>query len=493
MKKNRTRRSALEYLFNPQSIAIAGVSKHEAGFSAGRIFMDVLKESGFKGNIYAVNPTGEGISGIKAYKNIKDIPGNIDYAISAIPARYTPEFISDCGRKGVKAAHLFTAGFGEVEDTEGSRLEKVIVSQARETGVRIIGPNCMGLYCPETGLSFGLGFPKKSGSFGFLAQSGGNSTYCVWEATERDIHFSKVISYGNAVDLNESDFLEYLAFDPQTEIIGAYIEGIRDGPRFKKVLVEAAERKPVIVYKAGITKTGKRAAASHTGAVAGSDKIWAGFLRQAGVIQVKSIEEIVDCVVTFKRLSRINGKRVALVGMGGGHSVRAADECTSAGLEVPFFPQEVRSGFTRLFTNEAGWSFRNPIDIVPVTGPAMLVDALRLIAGSNVIDIIILHVGFDIWPIIDKKLATRTYIEGILELRRATDIPIAVVLHSAVTGEARELAAYLHHRLNQAGLPVYPSFRRAAAAINNFVEYNRSSYEAPYQARALQAEQRTNS
>lgn len=479
MDTNQTGRSALEYLFHPRSIAIAGASRHEEGFNAGRVFMEVLKESGFKGEIYPVNPTGEGVSGLKAYKSLKDVPGNVDYAISAIPAPYTPEFLSDCGRKGVKAAHLFTAGFGEVEDTEGSKLEKVIVAAARKAGVRILGPNCMGLYCPQAGLSFGLGFPRKSGTFGFVAQSGGNSTYCVWEATERDIYFSKVISYGNAVDLNESDFLEYLAFDPQTRIIGAYIEGVKDGSRFKEVLAEATGRKPVIVYKAGITKTGKRAAASHTGAVAGSDEIWAGFLRQTGAIQVQSIEEIVDCVVTFERLSPIHGKRVAIVGMGGGNSVRAADECTTAGLEVPLFPGEVRNGLMRLFTNEAGWSFRNPVDIVPVTGPDMLVDALKVIAGSNVIDTILLHVGFDIWPIIDKKLATSTYVEGILNLKKAVKMPIAVVLHSAVTDEAGRLAAYLHHRLNKAELPVYPSFRRAAAAINNFVDYNRSSYADP--------------
>jgi acyl-CoA synthetase (NDP forming) len=227
---------ALEYLFNPGSIAIAGASNHAGGFSAGRIYMQVLADCGFKGKMYPVNPNGETVCGWKGYRNIKDIPGPVDYAISAIPARHAPQFISDCADKGVRAVHLFTAGFREIEDQEGGRLETAIARAAARSGMRLIGPNCMGLYCPASGLSFALNFPEKSGPFGFLAQSGGNSTFCVWEATERGVNFSKAISYGNAVDLSETDFLEYLTADSRTEIIGAYIEGIKDGPHFLSVL-----------------------------------------------------------------------------------------------------------------------------------------------------------------------------------------------------------------------------------------------------------------
>jgi len=467
-----TKQPSLEYLFNPGSIAIAGASNHAEGFSAGRIYMQVLADCGFKGKMYPVNPEGEAVNGWKGYRNIKDIPGPVDYAISAIPARYTPQFIRDCADKGVRTVHLFTAGFREIEDQEGRRLEATIAGTAAQKRTRLIGPNCMGLYCPSSGLSFALNFPKKSGPFGFMAQSGGNSTFCVWEATSRGVHFSKAISYGNAVDLNETDFLAYLTADSSTKIIGAYIEGVKEGPRFLRVLRQAARKKPVIIYKAGVTETGSRAAASHTGAVAGSERIWKGLIKQSGVIAVQSIEEIVDAVLPFLHWSLPGGKRVAIIGMGGGNSVKAADDCARAGLVVPMLTAEVKQKLGDLFSGEAGWSFRNPVDIVPMTGPEMLVEAVQAISDCDRIDMLLIQVGFDIWPLIDQKLATETYIEGILRVLGLVRKPLAVVLHSHSTEKSRELAARAHDTLRRSGIPVYPSPTRAAGAISKYLAYH---------------------
>ena len=232
---------SLDYIFHPKSIAVAGVSSDTTRLSQGRHFLESLIDAGFEGKLYPFSrETGE-VSGLKIYPSIKDVPGTVDYVISAIPAQHIPQLIIDCASKGVKAIHMFTAGFSEIEDEEGGQLQSQITALAQQTGVRIIGPNCMGLYCPKTHLAFHPDFPKESGNIGFISQSGGHSIYAVREAATKGIHFSKVISYGNAADLNESDFLEYLTHDPDTEVITAYFEGVKDGNRFLKTLKQVAK------------------------------------------------------------------------------------------------------------------------------------------------------------------------------------------------------------------------------------------------------------
>jgi len=315
---SRNEESTLNYLFHPGSIAIAGVSGNPDGFSPGRIFVQNLINAGFTGNIYPVNPKGGDVSGLEIYPTLEDIPGKIDYVISSVPARHTLKLVADSAGKGARAIHFFTSGFGELDDDEGGELEAKIVDAARKTGVRLIGPNCMGIYCPATGLSFGRDFPKKSGPLSLIAQSGGNTVRCIWEATTRGIYFSKAISYGNAADLDETDLLEYLTTDPETKIIAAYIEGVKDGIRFAEVLKKACRTKPVIIFKGGATEIGTRTAASHTGALTGSKRIWDALLVQAGAVPVHSIEEIFDVAELFLRASLPGGKNVAIIGTGGG-------------------------------------------------------------------------------------------------------------------------------------------------------------------------------
>jgi acyl-CoA synthetase (NDP forming) len=208
----------------------------------------------------------------------------VDYVISTVPAKAAPGLIAECARKGVKAVHFCTAGFSETGEEEGLRLEPQLAALSKKTGIRIIGPNCMGIYCPASRLSFNTDFPKESGPVGLISQSGGNTESLIRRVVPRGVRFSKAISYGNACDLNESDFLEYLAGDPETEIIGLYIEGVKDGERFPQILRKAAEKKPVILLKGGITEGGARAALSHTGSLAGSEVIWRSLCNQLGVI-----------------------------------------------------------------------------------------------------------------------------------------------------------------------------------------------------------------
>jgi len=315
---------SLDLLFHPRSIALAGITTANPEHWT-RVFLDALTEIGFERPIYLVNPKGGEIQGYKVYKNLRDIPGTVDYVISTVPAQASPGLVEECDTKGVRAIHFCTAGFSETGEEEGARLEAQLVETSRRKGIRIIGPNCMGIYCPQSRLSFGIGFPKESGHVAFVSQSGGNAGSLVRQAAWRGVRFSKGISYGNACDLNESDFLEYLADDPDTKIIGLYIEGVKDGARFHRALERAAKEKVVVLLKGGVTHGGTRAASGHTGSLAGAEVIWDALCRQFGIIRVYSLEEMADILQTLLFMPIPKGRNVALIGTGGGNSVLVAD------------------------------------------------------------------------------------------------------------------------------------------------------------------------
>jgi acyl-CoA synthetase (NDP forming) len=310
---------ALEQILNPTSIAIAGVAPAGAGqFNTGQLFLDTILEYGFKGKVYPLNPRGGESAGLRVYANIKDVPEPVDYLISCIPAPRVPQLIKDCAAKGVKVVCLFTAGFSETGSDQGQKLEEEIRRLAQVTGVRIIGPNCMGVYSPKAGLSFASDFPKESGRVALICQSGGNTLYLVRAAAERGVRFSKVVSYGNACDIDEGELLEYFIQDTETDIVAAYIEGVKDGHRFYQVLKKLSAVKPVAVLKGGYTEAGVGAAVSHTGSLAGSDEVWDTLLSQAGAIRVYSLDELVDMMVTFPYMLVPQGRRVGILGVGGG-------------------------------------------------------------------------------------------------------------------------------------------------------------------------------
>jgi acyl-CoA synthetase (NDP forming) len=461
----------LDYLFKPQSIAVVGVSNDLTRLSSGRAYLQGLIAFGYKGKVYPVSPTGGEVLGSRIYPSVQHIPGKVDYVISVIPAQYTPQLVMDCAAKGVRAIQFFTAGFSEIEDREGQKLEAQILRLARENGMRIIGPNCMGIYCPSTGLTFALqsrkqGLPKKCGPLGFFSQSGVNSGHCIKEGAARGVYFSKVVSYGNALDLNESDFLEYFTHDPQTRIIAAYLEGVKDGPRFRKALKQATGRKPVIIYKAGNTESGTRAAASHTGAMAGSDRIWEGFLKQAGAIQVYSMEELVDVVSLILYGFSPKGRNTAVIGMGGGASVKAADDCTKAGLNLPSLPLKIRRKLKDIQQIEAGSGFGNPVDIWGMEG---LPDIVKTVAEFDQIDLVIIHLPIDTYAHVDKKIIVESYVDTILKLKDFVPKPVAVVLWAQTDKEAITFAWEKRATLLAAGFPVFYSFSSAALAIHKLL------------------------
>ena len=469
----------LEYIFHPRSIALVGITSDPNNWM-GQGFLKGLLEFGYNGPIYPTNPKASQIQGMKAYPNIMDVPGPVDHVISLIPAPLTPQLIEDCGAKGVKVVHLFTAGFGETGEEDGKRLEAELLATARRVGVRIIGPNCMGIHYYKSRITFDMGVPEEArekGDVSFLSQSGANAVGLVQMGSFRGLRFNKVVSYGNAIDLNESDFLEHFTADPDTKIICAYIEGVRDGPRFRRALMEAAAAKPVILLKGGRTVAGVGAVNSHTGALAGSEEIWGALLQQVKATRVYSMDELSDLLVAFRHLPPLAGRNVGVIATGGGASVEAADLCESAGLFVPPLPPEIRSQL-REFTPVAGTSVRNPVDTISMFIPQELSRTLALVASYDGIDFLIFQMELGIsflqgWG----RVIVDAGFDALMETARKIDKPIVVVLRYNGRAQGSSIMAETQEKCVKAGLAVFPSIERAALAVSRFISYheNRNS------------------
>jgi acyl-CoA synthetase (NDP forming) len=464
--------SSLDGLFCPRSVAVAGASPGKSG----QLFLDSILASGFKGDVYAINSGGREVSGLQAYADVKDIPGPVDYVISCIPAPAVPGLVKDCAAKGVKTLSLFTAGFSESGTEEGRRLEAEVARLAGETGVRVIGPNCLGIYSPGIGLSFTSDFPMESGPVAFVCQSGGNSVYTTRAAAYRGVRFSKVISYGNACDLNECELLEYLAQDPETGIVGIYIEGVKDGPRFLSALRKLAEDKPVVVLKGGHTEAGAWAAASHTGSLAGSNRVWDELLRQAGAIRVYNLEELVDVLVTLALLPPITGRRVGVFGGGGGASVVGTDEWASFGFSLPPLPQPVKEELATLVPTQAGLILGNPLDLSSFAYSEGFYNLVKmLLAYEGFADLSVIHIGFGqaAWFSCSAFESEIDFFRNaVTKIRSEVDQPLILVMQYLITGwDWQKGIEDLQRGCAEAGIPVYHSMAGAARAIDRVVRY----------------------
>jgi acyl-CoA synthetase (NDP forming) len=462
--------------FEHSSVAIAGAS---SDYNIGHAFVQCLQDSGFQGRVYPLNPAGGEIRGLKVYRRIADIPGKVDYVISCIPARFTPQLVKDSAAKGAKVVSFFTAGYSESGRSEGRDLEDELLRVARATGVRLLGPNCLGLYCPRIGLSFAADFPKEPGDVGFIGQSGGNSIYLIRAAGQRGIRFSKAISYGNACDVDECDLMEYFATDDETKVVAAYIEGVKDGWRFRRVLGRLSAVKPVIILKGGRTTGGAVAASSHTGSLAGTNESWEGLLNQAGAIQVGNLDEIADMLVTISCFAPLRRRRVVICGSNGGFSVLTADDYIQAGFELPQLAPKEQRGLhhlvARFSSTDAGMILRNPFDITNIPSPEGQYAVMRSLAAGGRFDMIVgqVSVSNSAWPFAQSPYVywPDMFLDSLLKVRREVGKPVAVILHSVCTAGEFERMARLREKCQAAGLPVYDSIPRAAVAMDRFVRF----------------------
>jgi len=465
----------LNDVFHPRSIAVVGVSANELRESLMG-WLPRLLGFGYQGRIYPVNPRASEIMGMKAYPSVRDIPGPVDYVIFNIPAQLTPQIMADCAAKGVKAVHVFTAGFSETGKEEGRRLEQELSSIAREGGVRVIGPNCMGIYYPKEGLTFYPTFCKEVGSVAFVSQTGAGAIRFVNLANDRGIRFSKVVSYGNACDLDATDFLNYLADDEETEVITCYIEGVRDGRAFFEAVRDCMKQKPVVILKAGVTEGGAAAAASHTAALAGNESVWRAFFKQTGAISVESLEEIVDVVQALLHFPCPRGPRVGIVGRGGGIGVLATDSCEKAGLAVPSLTEETRSQLEKV-NPEAGASVRNPVETaLGLAGASQFYqEGLKIVDADPQIDFILTHIGLDVYGGFGPSLAEQLEqtMDILIETVKTMTKPVVVVLYPGARLDVISAVAQAQRRCLEARLAVYYTIEAAAKAVSKIIRYNK--------------------
>ncbi|HUV43945.1 MAG TPA: CoA-binding protein [Dehalococcoidales bacterium] len=464
----------LEEILHPRAIAVVGAS---GGGGRGSGFLAPLVELGYRGQIYPVNPKYTEIMGIKAYASVKDIPGVVDYVISSVPASQVLGMISDSAAKGVKAIHLYTARFSETGRKEAADLEKEILNQARKAGIRLIGPNCMGVYYPGERISFSSGMPTESGSVGLASQSGSAIHEIVDMAAQRGLRFSKAISYGNALDFNESDYLEYFAQDSETKVIMMYIEGVRDGRRFYDTLRRTTATKPVIIVKGGRGQSGVRATASHTASLAGSMQVWETMVSQAGAVSAQHPSELVDVATAFHFLPSISGRRVGVAGGAGGSSVLAADLCEEAGLDVIPLPMEIREEMKAQGSPIWDW-IGNPADMsIRIDRSWDTGEMLKIMAGNSNFDLLItfVHAHFHGGQ---GKVSADTFLEQ-YRLNELKNKPLLAVMEERGQGSIndddhtwmRELMEEVKAGLMAAGVPGYPSIERAAGAASKLIGY----------------------
>ena len=468
---------SLEEIFSPQGVAVVGASPSGKSSFATKV-VHSLKEAGFSA-IYPVNPKYTEVFGLPCYPSLRVIPRVVDHVVVGIPAESALALLDDCAAKGVKSVHFFTAGFSESGYSEHTELESTMLNKARTGGFRIIGPNCVGLFVPKNRLVTTIGMPLQPGPIAFISQSGGHAQNLPFYTGPRGLRFSKVVSYGNALDVDESELLQYFSQDPETKIIAAYIEGVKDGRRFLSALKEAAAQKPVVIYKGGTTEAGKRAAYSHTASLTSSVAIFDALCRQLRTIPVDDMEELTDVLVALCFASPLpRGIGVAVVGTGGGPSVLASDEMEKAGLQLPRLSPEVQAEL-RQFLPLAGGIFGNPVDATNLLSPKAISATMRVVGKVPDIHMLVYHLGFhpvSRWG--DGRFSSAAFlrpaIDALIEAQQATGKPVLLALRPApdLPGMKDFLAA--QEAFVDAGFPIFYSLRDMARAMARVVAWNQA-------------------
>lgn len=449
----------MQAVFSPRTVAVVGAPR---SFKPGLVFLQALLDPGFPGEVFPINPNADEILGLKAYPSVSAVPKEVDLAIVLVGIEQLMEVVRDCAAKKVKAAIIFTSGFGETGDPEGLEREREMVDAARAGGLRLVGPNCMGVYCPESGLAFFPGMPTTQGELSLVSQSGSMGSFVTLMSTLRGMSLCKVVSIGNESDLSSGDFIDYLADDDKTRIITAYLEGTRDGRALLQSLKKAGLKKPVIVWKSGATKAGARAVASHTGSLAGSDEIWDCALRQSGAIRAQSVEEMIDIATAFHYMPKATGRRIAIISGPGGPAVAAADALERGGLGLAKLSQSSIEEMGK-FVPAAGASLRNPVDlgVAPWGILSLYPDTLRVVDKDDGVDAVLL-IGGGLNP-----SGQQEYLDMMVELGPSLTKPCMMITMSGFVGDIE-----FCNSLQSAGYPLYSAPEKALAAYSKVVAYN---------------------
>lgn len=465
---------SLREIFYPESVAVIGALSDDQKEKSG--WMGRLLEFGYKGKVFPINPKATQILGQKAYANVRDIPEPVDYAIVRIPANFVPGVLLDCFAKELKAVHIFTAGFAEAGTENGNKLQVQLEDVLRKRGnTRVIGPNCMGIYCPASGLTFNIRFAREPGSVGVLSQSGAAMLGLVVEANRKAIRFSKVVSYGNGMDLECGEFLDFFSEDPETKIVCCYVEGPKNGHKFFEAALKCAHnKKPLIILKGGMTAGGMKAAASHTASLAGTTHVWDAFFKQTGAIAVDTFEEMVEQIVAFQHFRPPQGRRVGIVTRGGGPGVVATDQCERAGLSVVPITTETMAKLAKVTPSEAGSSIRNPVEIgLGLDGLSQYYgEGLETVAADPNVDMIITQIMPHLYTQFGVGAKqVEDSIDVLIRTAKRMTKPLVAIMPVGDSLVTIEPVLKAHEKGLSEGLPVFTDITVAIKAISNVIRY----------------------
>ncbi|MFI5176530.1 MAG: acetate--CoA ligase family protein [Terriglobia bacterium] len=377
----------LDFIFKPKSIAIIGASRKKG--SIGREILHNLMEYEFNGKIFPVNPSAEVIHSIKCFPSVSAIPDPVDLAVIVVPKAQVLDIVVECGQKGILGLVVITAGFKEV-GAEGQILEQALKEKIRGFGMRMVGPNCMGLINTDITVRENCTFAPTeplTGNVGFMSQSGALGVAILNIARKVNLGFSYFVSMGNKTDISGNDLLEYWEHDPRTEIILMYLESFGNPRKFTQIARRITRHKPILVVKSGRTTQGARAASSHTGAMAGMDIAIDALLEQCGVLRVNTVEELFDLGIGFSNNPFPRGNRVAILTNAGGPAIMATDACVSGKLVMAEFSSATRSGLKNYLPDEA--SVLNPVDMIASANKDSYAHCLDLILGDEGVDAVI--------------------------------------------------------------------------------------------------------
>lgn len=448
---------SLEDLFSPGSVAIVGASRSEG--KLGHAVLSNVIGSGFGGAIYPINPDAEEILGLPCYPDVNAVAGDIDLAVVVIPAEFVLDVLETCGKKGVGAAIVISAGFRETGH-EGFLAEKKMADMARRYGMPILGPNCLGLIDTLTPLnaSFAAGMPRR-GEMAFMSQSGALCGSVLDIALAQNVGFSRFVSLGNKADLTELDFLDAWLHDPDSKIVLAYLEGISDGTRFMKVARQLTKNKAFIAIKSGTTGSGARAVSSHTGTLAGSEKAYDTAFKQAGVIRAGSIEDLFDLAVGFSQQPLPKKETIAIVTNAGGPGIMASDAVERAGLALASLSNETMDALRSALPAAA--SVLNPVDLLGDAGADRYEQALNLIAlDQNVGAIVVV-----LTPQVLTPVSAVAHAVGKITQRIDTPVFACFIGETNTAAGVRILRSY--------NVPNYLVPERAVAVIRAMVDQRR--------------------
>ncbi|MDD5448039.1 MAG: CoA-binding protein [Actinomycetota bacterium] len=482
----------LSYIFDPASIAVIGASKQTMKW--GFIVPANIVAGGWKGELYPINPHEEEILSRKVYRSIKEVPGDVDLAVVTVPAQKVVPLVRECVEKGVKGCIVISGGFSETGE-DGALLEKELLSVVSSSEMRLVGPNTMGVFSAPNSLHC-LMPPVRplKGKIAFAAQSGNLGTQMLSLGSALGVGFSRFVSIGNEADLKWADYIEYFGNDPQTGVILLYMEGVRDARKFIEVASRTSSKKPIVVKKAGRTKSGAKAAKSHSAALAADEVIFDGVIKQTGMVEVDTTEEMLDVAKAFAVLPLPKGKRVGVLTWGGGWGVVAADALEQHGLELVELPEETLKELDEFLPPY--WSRGNPVDLVGTLDLSQHFRCSEILARCPVVDAVIslgtmgattsfqsfvedspalekeleLSAGFDAAAseeFVRQLAATEeAYRNEVVKLVNETNKPIVVVAFPSPEDGGSRLASH-------SDVVVYPSPERGAKALAALYEYKK--------------------